>query len=185
MSESALPPTDQERGSAIPAEGLQSPSVQPGAVPISGAQLLGPFGVSLGAPGLAVQQLQLWQGQFPPPDAVEHYEQLLPGVFDRIVRMAEEQSAASISGTTEARKLLQSDTARGQWLGWSLAVLAIASAVLLGMTNHPAVATVLVAVPVMSVAVALINGVRFGQAKGKASAPPTAPAPSQSTPPKP
>ena len=50
---------------------------------------------------------------------------------------------------------------------WALVLLAIASAVLLGMTNHPAVAVVLVAVPVMSVAVALINGVRLGRTKAK------------------
>ncbi len=83
--------------------------------------------------------------------------------------MAEQQSAASISGAAEARRLLRGDTARGQWLGWSLAVFAIAGAVLLAMYNHPGVATVLVAVPVMSVAIALINGVRLGRAKAKAT----------------
>ena len=174
MSETPPPSTDGGGGAPAP---TAAPPLQPGAVPISGAQILAPFGVSLGAPGLAVQQVQLWQGQFPPPEAVAHYEQLLPGVFDRIVGMAEQQAAASISGTAEARRLLRDDTARGQWLGWSLAVLAIASAVLLGMTNHPAVATVLVAVPVMSVAIALINGVRLGRAKPKAGdAPPPPPA---------
>ena len=34
-------------------------------------------------------EVQVWQGQFPPPDAVEKYEAVLPGAFDRIVAMAE------------------------------------------------------------------------------------------------
>jgi uncharacterized membrane protein len=34
-------------------------------------------------------QVQLWQGQFPPPDALERYEKLLPGAFNRMMVMAE------------------------------------------------------------------------------------------------
>ena len=35
------------------------------------------------------QTVQLWQGQYPPPEAIEHYEKVLPGSFDRMIAMAE------------------------------------------------------------------------------------------------
>jgi hypothetical protein len=42
-------------------------------------------------PIAAQQTMQVWQGQFPPPDAIERYEKVLPGCFDRLLKMAENQ----------------------------------------------------------------------------------------------
>jgi hypothetical protein len=60
-----------------------------------------PYSVSpVGQPGLGgplllpmlqQAQLQMWQGQFPPPAAIRDYEAILPGSFDRLMRMAERQ----------------------------------------------------------------------------------------------
>ena len=176
MSDPAPPAPPEAAGQDTPSPQVASSPLPLGAIPVSGAQLLTPLGLAVEAPGLSIQQVQLWQGQFPPPEAVEHYEKLLPGVFHRIVTMAEQQSSASIQGTAEARTLLRSDMARGQWLGWSVAVLAIVGAVLLGITNHPTVAAVLVAVPVMSVAIALVNGAMSKPGKAlQAPQPPKSP----------
>ena len=112
------------------------------------------------AGGFALQQVQVWQGQFPPPDAVERYEQVLPGAFDRIMTMAERQQEASIAGSAEARRYLREDSRRGHWLGWLVTVVALVCALVCAILGQPWVAGMLVAVPVMGVAKALVDSAR-------------------------
>ncbi len=62
------------------------------------------------------------QGPLPPPAMLEHYEHILPGVAERIVRLAELQAGhrrhlettVVVSGVRRA--------GRGQWLGFVLAL---------------------------------------------------------------
>ena len=137
-------------------------------------------GLPVGAvAGLSLQQVQVWQGQFPPPDAVERYEVALPGSFDRIIRMAERQLDASVEGASEARHYLREDSRRGHWLGWSVTVAALAGAVTCAFIGQPWVAGALVAVPVMGVAKALIDS---SQNKPAAPAAVSTQPPSASTP---
>ncbi|HUC12454.1 MAG TPA: DUF2335 domain-containing protein, partial [Stellaceae bacterium] len=37
----------------------------------------------------AQQSVRLWQAPYPPPEAIERYEKVLPGSFDRMIKMAE------------------------------------------------------------------------------------------------
>jgi len=62
-------------------------------------------------------QLHVWEGQFPPPEAIERYERVLPGAFDRIIAMAEASQRAQSADTKRAHHYAQADTRRGQWLG--------------------------------------------------------------------
>jgi uncharacterized membrane protein len=102
------------------------------------------------------QTVQLWQGQYPPPEAIEHYEKVLPGSFDRMIAMAERLQAAQIEESRRAHDYTHSDNQRGHWLGFSAAVIAIAALAF----NDPWVAVAFISVPVMGVARALIESAR-------------------------
>jgi uncharacterized membrane protein len=119
-----------------------------------------PPNIPLGAPGFAVQQVQVWQGQFPPPEAIERYEAINPGTFDRLVTMAERQQQAVIESAAEARRFQRADNQRGQYLGFIVTVLAILGAVICGYLGLPWIAAALVGVPVLSVANALIESAK-------------------------
>src|SRR5438034_5455816 len=59
---------------------------------------------------------QSFSGPLPPPDALAKFEQVLPGLADRIMKMAEKQSAHRQS---IERNVIEGDTRRS-WMGlWS------------------------------------------------------------------
>ncbi len=102
-----------------------------------------PFGgvpIGMFPPQFALQQVQVWQGQFPPPDAIERYEQVMPGTFNRLMSMAERQQEASIASANDARSALRADTKRGHWLGFSITLLAMIGAVACAVLGQTIVA---------------------------------------------
>jgi uncharacterized membrane protein len=110
------------------------------------------------AAGLVQTQMQVWQSQYPPPDAAERYEKILPGSFDRIIGMAERLQAAQIDTTQRAQNYAMRDTRRAHWLGWSIAFLAMLGAFGCMLLNYPWwLAAAFLSVPVMGVAKALIE----------------------------
>jgi len=78
-------------------------------------------------------------GPLPPSSEFEQYERTLPGGADRILRMAEEQSAhrreIEKSDSESARKLND----RGQWIGAGLLVFIVLCATVGGIFGGPAV----------------------------------------------
>jgi uncharacterized membrane protein len=103
------------------------------------------------------QTVQLWQGQYPPPEAIEHYEKVLPGSFDRMIAMAERLQAAQIDESRRAHDHTHADNRRGQWLGFSAAVSAMLCALAALALNNPWVAAAFISVPVMGVAKVLVE----------------------------
>jgi uncharacterized membrane protein len=124
------------------------------AIPV-GMQATVPMGATIQA--VAVQQVQSWQGPFPPPEAIERYEGVLAGSFDRLLKMAEQQQSLTFDAATHARDLLQKDTSRGHWFGFLLALLAIIGAVACSLLGNTAVAIALLGVPLLSVAKAFVD----------------------------
>jgi len=120
---------------------------------------------------------ELWAGQFPPPAVIEAYEKMRPGTFDDIVGMAKNKLDADLSNRSEHRKTQAQVITTGQILGAGVAVASVIGAVYCASINQPWVAGALVAVPVMSVALALVNGRR-----NPANAPPPPAANNPSTP---
>jgi uncharacterized membrane protein len=124
--------------------------------------------IMLGSPQpLAQQTIQIWQGQFPPPEAIERYERVQAGCFDRILGMAERLQMAQLEQTKRAHDYTQTDMRRGQWLGFSATVLSMISACACSVVGAewgaPGafwVAGALVSVPVMAVAKALVDSSR-------------------------
>lgn len=105
-----------------------------------------------------VQQAQ-WAGPIPPPAALEHFEQVLPGGADRIVRMAEQEQSHRIECEKVQMTAMIADTRRGQFLGAVVAILALLGAVLNSYLGGPwQVSMALVGVPIAGVVRALIDG---------------------------
>jgi uncharacterized membrane protein len=117
-------------------------------------------------------QVQVWQGQFPPPDAIERYERVQPGAFNRIIAMAEFAQATQAADTKRAHDNVAGDTRRAQWLGFAVAVLAIVAAsgcaiagAYTGRLQIFWVAGALLSMPVMAVANTLVQSARTPSAK--------------------
>jgi uncharacterized membrane protein len=116
-------------------------------------------------PGINIQQAQHWQGPYPPPDAVERYERVLPGTFDRMLAMAERLQASQIEQSSRALEYNRQSNRRGQWLGFVVTVLAVCGAVACLAYDYPWVATCFLSVPVMAVAKALIETAKAPSSK--------------------
>jgi uncharacterized membrane protein len=108
-------------------------------------------------PGIIQQQASHWQGPYPPPEAVERYEGVLPGTFNRLITMAEQLQAAQISQSAQALEYAHADTKRGHWLGFTTTGFAMAGAIICAAIGDPWVAGLFLSVPVMAVAKALIE----------------------------
>jgi uncharacterized membrane protein len=150
-------PPDKPPTEATPAESPDLGSA--GGVPIPGH-----FPYPPGTPGgtvVGVQQaVQIWQSPYPPPEAIERYEKICPGTFDRMLGMAERLQAAQIKQTETSNQFIQNDTRRGQWLGFAVAMAALIAAIVVVLIGNPWVASLCLSVPVMAIAKALIDSVK-------------------------
>lgn len=145
---------------------------------LAGAQQGGIL-LQIGAPQPSILQ-QSWQGPYPPPEAIDRYEQALPGFFDRIVSMAERMEAAQIEQSARALEAQASAIKRGQWLGFAIGAVALVGAVVCAFLGEQWLAAAFVSVPVMGVATALVNSHRGSTEAGStgvAKAPNTSNAP--------
>lgn len=132
-----------------------------------------------------VQQMQHWQGPYPPPEAVERYEKALPGTFDRMIKMAEQLQAAQIDEAKEIRSMTHRDQQRGHYLGFLTAVGAMIGGLICLKFDSPWLGAVFLSVPVMGVAKALIESTLATRAQNAdpGIAPVPTPAPQPPAPP--
>lgn len=105
---------------------------------------------------VGIEQQNHWQSPYPPPEAIERYERVLPGAFDRILKLVETAQDASIRQGAEANSYRFRETRRGHYLGAVVALGAIAGAVVLALNGAPVIAGALLAPPVLAVAYALV-----------------------------
>ena len=63
-------------------------------------------------PLIAQHRLELWQGPYPPPEAVERYEKISPGTFNRLITMAENLQNAQIEQSADALRKTHNDIRR-------------------------------------------------------------------------
>jgi uncharacterized membrane protein len=130
-------------------------------------------------PGI-LQEAQHWTGPYPPPEAVERYERVLRGSFNRMVTMAEQLQAQQISQAYLVLRSTQRDNRRGHWLGFLTTILAMVCALGCLLLDYPWVALAFVSIPVMAVAKALVESAKApttteSKAAKKAVAQPRAP----------
>lgn len=83
----------------------------------------------------AIRQ-ESFSGPLPHPELMSKYEQIQPGFAERIISMAEHQQDHRIDCERKIIDGSMSETRRGQWLGFSVALLFLGAATALGLTGH-------------------------------------------------
>lgn len=69
-----------------------------------------------------------WTGPIPPPEALDRFNQVIPNGAERIFKMAEAEQAPRIAHETDTLRATVAEAKRGQILGASISLLAVASA---------------------------------------------------------
>lgn len=122
--------------------------------------------------GMIAAQEKSWSGPLPPPEAAERYERLCPGSLNRHLTMMEKErdNNAALSHrqldlvaqqqvlAKNGQKYLARDTKLGYWMGFVVACLAVVGTVICAMLGEKLIASLLLSVPLMSVATAFIKG---------------------------
>ena len=90
----------------------------------------------------------------PPPEQLAQYEQVVPGSADRLIRMAEEQSAARIYLMKAQGR--QSD--RTQWLAFILAIWFLAGSVWITLGGFPIAGGILGGLTIGGIIAVFITG---------------------------
>ena len=120
-----------------------------------------------------VESHQTYLGPIPPPEELHHYESVIPGAADRILRMAEAESLhrqrqeeVSIQANIAAQqrqiglveyqaKALSRSDLLGQLLGFAVSIVSLSGCVYLAYRGQPWVASALVGLPLAGVIRAL------------------------------
>ncbi len=164
------PPPQPISGSAVSPEtgSAAAPAIphQVSIPPALAAQLaarIAASGAFPAAPMLQMGVAQMWQGPYPPPEAMERYERILPGAFERIIKMAENLQAAQIEQSGTVIELTDQNTRRGQWLGWTLAAFSVVGAVVALWLGSQVGAVAFLGVPIAGVCRSLIEAARKPQ----------------------
>lgn len=98
-----------------------------------------------------------WAGPLPPPEALARFDQVIPHGAERIFKMAEAEQAHRIASEKEALEATVAEAKRGQLLGASISLVAVAGALLsVWLGAHWAVSVALVGVPLMGLANAIV-----------------------------
>lgn len=107
-----------------------------------------------------------WEGPLPPPAALEHFDRVIPGGATRILVMAEQEQAHRVEFEKRALTATIADKRRGQWMGWIVAIAAVAGAIWTAANGAAwQVSVALVSVPVLGIVKALIPGQGSGRSE--------------------
>jgi uncharacterized membrane protein len=109
---------------------------------------------------LVQEMLVGWAGPMPPPGAVREFEQILPGSAERILALAERQVDHRHRLETKAASSAIRIEERGQWIGATIAVLAILVGGFLVFTDHDGVGFSMVITAIGGLLAAAIFGRR-------------------------
>ena len=110
------------------------------------------------------QQIQTWQGPFPHPTDMRAYEDILPGTFERMLKMAEEAQRAQIDTVRRAQEFTRGDIARGHYLGFIGMLAAMGGALWCASHGQRVIAGLFLGLPVMTVIKILVDSIRAAKA---------------------
>jgi uncharacterized membrane protein len=118
------------------------------------------------APRATDRLLQIYSegttGDFPPPRMLAGYEQVMPGLANRIVVIAEQAAAAEVRETeawAEDRRMLIGQRGRGQWMSVTLTLALILAAVVFFAVGNNTAGIAFLGGDVVLVGIALAGGV--------------------------
>lgn len=92
---------------------------------------------------IILQQIQSFSGPIPPPEHLEGYERVQPGLAERIVSMAEKEQASQLECDKIYVEGPVKATQRGQWMGFAIAIFFAIASTVLGILGETAVAITL------------------------------------------
>jgi uncharacterized membrane protein len=107
-----------------------------------------------------LSEYQMWMAPFPPPQAVLEYEEILPGTWDRLLKMAEEAQSADILIAQNNDDYIHRDFRRGQVFGILVMFAAMGCAIYCVKINEPWVAAAFLSMTVMAAAKSFILSLR-------------------------
>ena len=105
-------------------------------------------------------QRTTWQGPIPPPDILQGYEDIVPGAAERLLQMAEAQSAHRIQ---LEKAVVAGDIKSGYWglaAGFILSALVIGGGIYLIATGHDWAGSVLIGLNLIGLAGVFVYGAR-------------------------
>ena len=100
----------------------------------------------------SVIQHASFSGPLPPPSMYREYDKVLPGSADRLLELTEKQSSHRINWEKTALKASISATARGQWFGFIVSLVAIGAAIILASRGQSVVGGLLAIISVLGLA---------------------------------
>jgi uncharacterized membrane protein len=112
----------------------------------------------------ATQSVASWSGPLPSPGTLQQYGDFLPGSPERILAMAERESAHRHTIEIEASKNSTLDTkqyhsaiVRGQWMAFMLVIVAMAAACYCAYIGQTAIGCVIAGTTLVSVVASIIG----------------------------
>lgn len=105
--------------------------------------------------------MEMFKGPIPPPHFLQGYEEILPGSADRLIKMAEYQSAhrQEIEKIAISKQLNQSG--RGQNYGFILAMTFLVAAFILIILGHETAGTIIGTVDLVALVSVFVIGKTF------------------------
>ena len=107
---------------------------------------------------VAAFSASMYAGPLPPPDQLKAYENIVPGSADRIIKMAENQAEHRQEIEKVAVKGGNSRSWWGLWLGFSIAVIALAASVVLVLTGHSPAGITIAGIDIVGLAAVFVYG---------------------------
>lgn len=99
-----------------------------------------------------------WSGPLPDPGALAQFNNIVPDGAERIFKMAEEEQAFRIKIETAGLQGAIAEAKRGQFLGASISIIALAFATLtVYLGAHWTVSVALVGIPIMGLVKAIVD----------------------------
>ncbi len=85
---------------------------------------------------VATRQTAVYSGPLPPPGFFQQYEDTLPGSADRILKMSETEQLKRIDWEEIDQQSKINLEKRGQWMGFTVAILCVLGAIFLAQNGH-------------------------------------------------
>ncbi len=121
---------------------------------------------------VAIRKESFFAGPLPPPIIVEKYEEILPGSFDRILKMAEENAKHRIQLDQHEIELEKKMVPKsleiqksGQNKAYSISIFGILAVILCAYLDQPAVAISLAGITLISLVPNFIAGIKKNNAE--------------------
>jgi uncharacterized membrane protein len=101
---------------------------------------------------------EMWEGPLPSPGALARYNEISPGLAEKIVNMAQDQQAHRFGLENRTVDSQLSQSKRGQYFALTLGLVAIGAATYLGLTDHAIVAGIIAGPTIIGFAAMFIVG---------------------------